>query len=166
MPDHKSPKHYGLTDKEAVAMRKRYLRDVLNKMDYRLATLKKALINSPEKEKNFIRLFINDILVEIDKITRNILFLKSTRRSKEIDIVLIKQIPIKQVLEYLGYRSDARGWYKCMFHEEKSGSFHLVPGKNTFKCFGCSATGSVIDLVMHSQKLNVGGAVKYLSTFL
>lgn len=91
---------------------------------------------------------------------------KQATPRESIDLELIREIPIRDVLEHYGYRPDERGWYKCMFHQEKSSSFHIIPGKNRFKCFGCGATGSPIDVVMKMDNCSVGEAVKHLKNFL
>lgn len=36
----------------------------------------------------------------------------------------------------------------CPFHDERSPSFTVTPGKNLFYCFGCGATGNAVDFVM------------------
>lgn len=37
---------------------------------------------------------------------------------------------------------------RCPFHEEKAASFTVNPRRQIWKCFGCGAGGTVIDLVM------------------
>lgn len=46
----------------------------------------------------------------------------------------------------------------CPFHEEKSGSFHVRPGKG-FKCFGCGKGGDVFAFVMATEGLGFVAAV-------
>lgn len=48
----------------------------------------------------------------------------------------------------MGLRPDAHGFCKCPFHQEKTGSLRLYDGQRGFYCFGCGASGSVIDLAM------------------
>ena len=60
----------------------------------------------------------------------------------------IKQkVSIKDAIEY--YLSTQLKHNKCVcpFHHDKNASLSILPGNNTFKCFGCEASGSVIDFV-------------------
>ena len=51
---------------------------------------------------------------------------------------------------------------KCPFHEDKTPSFVVTPGKNLFHCLGCNAGGSIIDLVMKLDGLDFKQAVAKL----
>ncbi|MDH5751967.1 MAG: DNA primase, partial [Deltaproteobacteria bacterium] len=51
----------------------------------------------------------------------------------------------------------------CPFHPEKTPSFRVSPSRRMFHCFGCSAGGSVIDFVMHSENMEFGEAVESLA---
>ncbi len=51
----------------------------------------------------------------------------------------------------------------CPFHNEKTPSFMVAPGKNIFKCFGCGEAGSPINFVMKHEKMEFIDAIKYLA---
>jgi DNA primase len=51
----------------------------------------------------------------------------------------------------------------CPFHNEKTPSFHVVPEKGIYHCFGCKASGSVIDFIMSTEHLEFMEAVKLLA---
>ncbi|TNE91217.1 MAG: DNA primase [Deltaproteobacteria bacterium] len=51
----------------------------------------------------------------------------------------------------------------CPFHGEKTPSFHVVPSKHLFHCFGCNATGDVFKFVMEMEGLSFGAAVRELA---
>ena len=51
---------------------------------------------------------------------------------------------------------------KCPFHEEKTPSFIVTPGKNLFHCLGCGAGGTVIDFIMKHDGLSFRHAVEVL----
>lgn len=52
----------------------------------------------------------------------------------------------------------------CPFHQEKSPSFHVVPHKHLFHCFGCGAGGDCFKLLMELEGLSFIEAVRELST--
>ena len=50
----------------------------------------------------------------------------------------------------------------CPFHQEKTPSFNVVPGKNIFHCFGCGEGGDGIAFVMKTRGVGFIEAVKEL----
>ncbi len=50
----------------------------------------------------------------------------------------------------------------CPFHREKTPSFFINDDKNTYKCFGCGAGGSVFRFVMEMDKIKFPEAVRKL----
>ncbi|MDY3928331.1 MAG: DNA primase [Clostridia bacterium] len=51
----------------------------------------------------------------------------------------------------------------CPFHKEKSPSFHVSREKQLFHCFGCGASGNLVQFVMRSEGLDFVEAVKLLA---
>jgi DNA primase catalytic core len=51
---------------------------------------------------------------------------------------------------------------RCPFHDDKTPSFIVTPGKNLFHCLGCGAGGSVIDFLMRRDGLSFRHAVELL----
>lgn len=51
----------------------------------------------------------------------------------------------------------------CPFHNEKSPSFSVTPGKQMYYCFGCGAGGNVITFLMKYENLSFTEAVKSLA---
>lgn len=51
----------------------------------------------------------------------------------------------------------------CPFHSEKTPSFNVYPGNNSYYCFGCGKGGSVINFVMEAERLDFLDAVKWLA---
>ncbi|MEY3369025.1 MAG: hypothetical protein RI973_2180, partial [Bacteroidota bacterium] len=51
----------------------------------------------------------------------------------------------------------------CPFHHEKTPSFIVSPGKNLFKCFGCSKGGNPARFIMEHENLSFPDALRYLA---
>lgn len=51
----------------------------------------------------------------------------------------------------------------CPIHDERSPSFHVMPDKERFKCYGCGAGGDVIDLVEHINGCTTPEAIDILT---
>ena len=63
-------------------------------------------------------------------------------------------------------RLERRGgdwWGCCPFHNEKTPSFHVVPSRKMYHCFGCGQGGSAINFVMEIEKLGFMDAVVQLA---
>ena len=54
-------------------------------------------------------------------------------------------------------------WGCCPFHDEKSPSFHIRPGRGLFKCFGCGKGGDVFRFVEETEGLSFPDAVRRLA---
>lgn len=51
----------------------------------------------------------------------------------------------------------------CPFHNEKSPSFSVSPGKQMYYCFGCGAGGNVFTFVMEYENYSFSEAIKMLA---
>lgn len=51
----------------------------------------------------------------------------------------------------------------CPFHNEKSPSFSVSPGKQMYYCFGCGAGGSVFTFVQNYENYSFPEAIKFLA---
>ncbi len=51
----------------------------------------------------------------------------------------------------------------CPYHSEKSPSFTVFPGTQSFYCFGCGAGGDAITFAMKSENLDYPTAVEFLA---
>lgn len=77
---------------------------------------------------------------------------------RQLDIVAV-------VAHYVTLKSTGRKHEACCpFHDEKTPSFSVNPGKQIFKCFGCGAAGDGIGFVMKLQKLDFIEAVKEIAS--
>lgn len=49
---------------------------------------------------------------------------------------------------------------RCPFHQEKTPSFYVVPGKGLYHCFGCGESGDIFTFLMKRQGLAFPDAVR------
>ncbi|WP_300611637.1 DNA primase [Trebonia sp.] len=88
-------------------------------------------------------------------------------RIRQEDIAAVRErSPIADVVgEYLQLRSAGGGSLKglCPFHDEKTSSFNVTPGKELFYCFSCAAGGDVIKFVQSIENLSFTEAVERLA---
>ncbi|GLF93825.1 DNA primase [Streptomyces yaizuensis] len=88
-------------------------------------------------------------------------------RINDDDIKAVRDaVPIDAVVsEYLQLRNAGGGNLKglCPFHDEKSPSFQVSPGKGLFHCFGCQEGGDTIAFVMKIDHLTFSEAVERLA---
>ncbi|HEX8009197.1 MAG TPA: DNA primase [Trebonia sp.] len=88
-------------------------------------------------------------------------------RIRQEDIAAVRErSPIVDVVgEYLQLRPAGGGSFKglCPFHDEKTPSFNVTPGKELFYCFSCTMGGDVIKFVQSIENLTFTEAVERLA---
>ena len=52
----------------------------------------------------------------------------------------------------------------CPFHQERTPSFTVSPGRGTFKCFGCGEGGDAITFVEKTENVDFVGAIELLAS--
>lgn len=60
-------------------------------------------------------------------------------------------------------RKSGSLWGCCPFHSERTPSFHVVPERQIYKCFGCGKGGGVINFIMEIENLSYPDAVRFLA---
>lgn len=63
-------------------------------------------------------------------------------------------------------RLERRGsdwWGCCPFHNEKTPSFHVLPDKKLYHCFGCGKGGGIINFLMEIEKLTFVESIETLA---
>ena len=87
---------------------------------------------------------------------------------------MISQTTIQQILGRLDIIDVVGGFVKlkkrgsnylglCPFHNEKTPSFTVSPGKELYKCFGCGKSGNTISFIMEHEKYSYVEALKWLA---
>jgi DNA primase len=85
-------------------------------------------------------------------------------RIRQEDIAAVRErSPIADVVgEYLQLRPAGGGSLKglCPFHDERSPSFNVTPGKELYHCFSCGEGGDVITFIRKIEHLDFTEAVE------
>lgn len=86
----------------------------------------------------------------------------------ESSIKQVKELAtIEQTVEYFHVDTKWQGSKLktacCPFHREKTASFYLYIKTNSFKCFGCGASGDPIKFVMLHEKANFIDSIRILA---
>jgi len=53
----------------------------------------------------------------------------------------------------------------CPFHDEKTPSFTVSPGKGFYHCFGCGAHGTAVGFLMEYEHMSFVEAIESLASF-
>lgn len=51
----------------------------------------------------------------------------------------------------------------CPFHNEKTPSFHVIPDKGFYHCFGCGANGTALSFLLEQERMPFQEAIAYLA---
>ena len=71
---------------------------------------------------------------------------------------------IDYVSQYVKLKKSGRDYSGlCPFHNEKTPSFHVSQEKQLFHCFGCGASGNLVQFVMRTENLDFVDALKVLA---
>jgi DNA primase len=78
---------------------------------------------------------------------------------------LKREVSLVRLIGSQGHELKKRGrdWVmRCVFHEEDTPSLSVSEAKNVYHCFGCNASGTVLDWVMKTQGVSLPHAVQLL----
>lgn len=85
--------------------------------------------------------------------------------SSEIIALIRERTDIIQIIGEHVRLNPSGNSYKalCPFHKEKTPSFHVIPDKQIYHCFGCGKGGDVFSFLMELEHLTFPEAVKFLA---
>ena len=79
---------------------------------------------------------------------------------KILDTARIEEV----VADFVSLKKKGAEWWGCCpFHNEKTPSFHVVPARGTYHCFGCHKGGSAVGFVMDHEHMSYPDALRYLA---
>ena len=85
---------------------------------------------------------------------------------QHVDLVALKhRHPLAEVVTAAGVQLRGRGRVRqgrCPFHDETAGSFTVYGDSARFHCFGCGASGDVLDFVQRTEGLTLPQAIRRL----
>ena len=82
-------------------------------------------------------------------------FIESVRESSDIVDVISQYVNLqKKGSTYFGL---------CPFHNEKTGSFSVTPGKQMYYCFGCHKGGNAITFIQEYENMTFPEAIEHLA---
>lgn len=81
--------------------------------------------------------------------------IEEIKRRNDIEDVISQYVALKRA------GNNANGL--CPFHSEKTPSFTVFKGTDSFYCFGCGAGGDVITFIMKAENLDYVGALELLA---
>jgi DNA primase len=88
-------------------------------------------------------------------------------RIRDEDVQAVRSaLPIDAVVgDYVQLASGGGAQLKgiCPFHDEKSASFYVHPGKGVFNCFGCGEAGDTISFLMKIEHCSFAEAVERMA---
>ncbi len=81
-----------------------------------------------------------------------------------IDQVIAANDIVSVIGEHVHMKRSGSGYMGlCPFHNEKSPSFSVSPGKQVYHCFGCGESGNVVTFVMKYKNATFQEALKILA---
>ena len=80
---------------------------------------------------------------------------EAVRAAADIVEIVSGRTPLK--------RSGARLTGLCPFHDERTPSFSVNPGKGLYHCFGCGAGGDAVTFVRDTEGVDFVGAIEWLA---
>ena len=165
---HADPALFGLTAREADAIRMRYLRSSRKECSDRRSGLLKLKLSLDSKDKWLPEMLIDGLDDELDKLERGMAFIRRKQDSggrQAIDVELLKSsVPIRLVLELFHVAVYNRFFFKV--RNERTPSAHFNEAKNVWYDHGASTGGSVIDLYMALAQCDLYTAIKELARMM
>ena len=166
-PRYDNPEDYGLTRKDSINARIRYLRQIKEKKVKAVRVWTKQSLIQSGRAKELSLSMLLDANIELDAIDKEIKYNLSRLKYKEdtphgYDIAHIKTIPMDRITKIL-----PNGFFiNNPFRNEKSpsNSLHWDKRSNRYTDFGTGLHGDIIDLFMAINKCTIQEAMKELST--
>lgn len=84
--------------------------------------------------------------------------------SSSVDQIKTRIDIVTLISSYIKLDKAGASWKgRCPFHNEKTPSFFVSPERESYYCFGCSASGDIFSFVQEFEGLDFKGALKLLA---
>ncbi len=84
--------------------------------------------------------------------------------SSSVDQIKTRIDIVSLVSSYIKLDKAGASWKgRCPFHNEKTPSFFVSPGRESYYCFGCGASGDIFTFVQEFEGLDFKGSLKLLA---
>lgn len=81
-----------------------------------------------------------------------------------VEEVRMKNDIVEVISGYVRLQKKGNSYFGlCPFHNEKSPSFSVSPGRQMYYCFGCGAGGNVFTFIMEYENYSFPEAIKFLA---
>ncbi|MBN2853155.1 MAG: DNA primase [Clostridia bacterium] len=81
-----------------------------------------------------------------------------------IEEVISRNDIVEVISDYVKITRKGKDYFGlCPFHNEKTPSFSVVPGKQIFYCFGCGKGGNVTNFIKNIENLDYIDSIKFLA---
>lgn len=167
--NHSNPLDFGITQEDADKMKLKYLKGELNFHEGKFNTYKEFLEGNTHKESEwYLYWMMEETNKVIDGIKKRIGYYKNSKGKDNVDIDVIKSVPILEILRTYNIKLERTGnmRWKCKLRNENTASVCIYENTNSWSDFGTGEGGSVIDLVMFLENKSVFEAIKILKTYL
>jgi hypothetical protein len=81
--------------------------------------------------------------------------------TKDIGGLINEATSMKEVLDYYGI-IDTNGTISCPFHPDDNRSMKVYHDSDTFHCFACKASGSIVQFVRYKEGILTTNAINYI----
>ena len=131
---------------------KQEIKEINNKLDWWLEYKQTA---PNEITKTYCDIHLEDYLQDKENLQAKLRYTRVKFDNNNLERA--KQVPLSNFLKF-----NNAGFSLCPFHQERSASFHKLPGKNKGYCHGCGKSGDLIDVVMAQNSCTLPEAIKII----
>lgn len=117
--------------------------------------LEEWMVRKRKRKDILVDVYIEDCLEKKKQLKARLASLGKFKHSDEKERA--RAVPITMFLDF-----NSAGFARCLWHDERTGSLHLLPSKNAAWCFSCGTRYDSIAAVMKLHGVDFSKAVKII----